>query len=295
MRIKNKKGSKLDKALQTSRPYLNEFLSGIWAAVGSVRRVTESDLDRETELDMLPRSHLDQRCSYWCDIDRTIKQGPSLDDFSEDDMWTRRSAVFAGPAGVGKTTIIHALSRHHTVSAGGDMYVVMPELDTAGALTAKGLLAKAKVYAADDFDLVSQNGVPLSETNVKQLFEVPTASGYECRYRNSAFEPKVMKLFGINYDAARTEAGTLDRHLDTNSVIHRCPWIHWIVQGKIGLLNAASVNIQAQARRIVVWHITESIASKELASRWSANTVVDMEKHISNSRRIKRERRERAA
>jgi hypothetical protein len=286
MRIKNKNGSKLDKALQTSRPYLNEFLSGIWAAVGSIRRVTEADLGNSTEMKHLPRSHLELRCSYWCDITQTIMQGPSLEDFAKDAIWTRRSAVFAGPAGVGKTTVIHALSRKHTVSAGGDMYVVMPELDTAGALTAKGLLTKAKVYAADDFDLVSQNGIPLSENNIKHLFEVPTASGYMCRYHNSAFEPKTMKLFGINYDAARTEAGTLDCHLDNNSVMNRCPWIHWIVQGKIELLNAASVNTQAQARRIVVWHITESIVSKELASRWGATAAVDMEKHISSWDRI---------
>jgi hypothetical protein len=286
MRIKNKKGSKLEKALQTSRPYLNTFLSNIWAASGSVCRVTESDLGRETEMKDLPRSHLELRCSYWCDITRTIKQGPSLEDFSKDAIWTRRSAVFAGPAGVGKTTIIHALSRKHTVSAGGEMYVVMPELDTAGALTTKGLLAKAKVYAADDFDLVSRNSQPLAVNEVKQLFDVPKASGYACRYRNSAFEPGVMKLFGIQYDAARMEADTLDRHLDSDSVIHRCPWIHWIVQGKIGLINAAEANVQAQARRVCVWHITESIATEQLVSRWSAQSAEDMERHISNWRRI---------
>jgi energy-coupling factor transporter ATP-binding protein EcfA2 len=287
-KVKNKLASSFERAIHIYKKYLDTFLSQIWSATGSVHRVTEGDLGTgaETELWMLPQSHLKQRCSYWCDITQTILQGPSLKDFPMSPLKRRRSAVFAGPSGKGKTTIIHALSRIHTVVSEGEFYVVMPELDSAGALTTKGLLAKAKVYAADDFNLTSRNGIPLTINEVKQLFEVARPSGYGCRYRDAAFEPRIMKLFGIQYDVAKMEKDIQDDRLVTNSVIHRCPWIHWIIQGRVDLLNAADADTQAMARRVVVWHITENIVNESLTKRWKVADEEDDCKYENKYRKV---------
>jgi hypothetical protein len=168
------------------------------------------------------------------------------------------SIVLVGPPGTNKTSLLHTICRTQCRRLGRESYVVVNNIDDFGGLGQRGHLSICGAIGVDDADMVSRNGVDLTPDGLKNLFTTRTACGIGCRYWDGTLPARIPRVFAMNIDPRRSPASA-----SKTSFEGRLPWVRDLIMKRPGALAACDADAQAVARRIVVYHITTKVMSKE--------------------------------
>ncbi|CAE8588222.1 unnamed protein product [Polarella glacialis] len=188
-------------------------------------------------------------------------KGPDLDpaegdgkmEFDDLGDVLQKCTILGGVAGGGKTTVAHAICRMHTQALGLSCYGAVSACDQYGTLTKAGKTEEMGAYMWDDCDAVSGNNAGMTPNDIKNMETIDRQSGYHARWTPARFQRLRSKVLCMNTDS----------HGSSASMIAHMPWIEWLIAGNLALLNAATQDQQAQARRAVVYSLNDAYAGPE--------------------------------
>jgi hypothetical protein len=157
------------------------------------------------------------------------------------------SLLIAGPAQLGKSTLLHTLAKAACIGRGLDMYGWCKAIDPLGLLTKSGLMAKFAAVCVTDFDMVSCLNTALSPEDMKSLFDVREGGSCPARYHRVEWQKKVPKFFAVNYNSAApaSEHDWMARN--------GCDWMRLAIRGDVAGMTRQSFDVQAMAARVTIF------------------------------------------
>jgi hypothetical protein len=173
-------------------------------------------------------------------------------DYLETDLHLLKSAFFLGEGGSGKSTLLHQLCKRFGVMYEKETYIFTKALDPLGTLSKSGHVLQAAAIAITDFTPVSQNGVPLDSEGLKSLCDVQEGGSFPARYSVAVLPAETPRMFALNADAN-------SNWFDKNGM----PELGALMKRDAETLRTANSDIQAQARRIIVFMCPNEILMAE--------------------------------
>jgi hypothetical protein len=243
---------------------LHRFLEGIWRANVCIFIDRPSD-HTYIDFDQVPAEVKSKVGHRWDPVRKTFAEVRLVDMLMGVDA-LNSSVVLLGKPGVNKTSLIHTLAKTHCRLLGKDKYAVISNFDDVGSLSSKGVMNELGCLCADDADLVTANSRPLTNDEVKQVFEVRFSSGWGARYCPASVPAMLPKIFAANMEPPNTVAPA-----GRDSFAGRLPWLRYVVQGNAAAMEGLDVDSNAIARRITCFYFGDRIFGGAAYTAFEAN------------------------
>jgi len=209
---------------------------------------------------------MDMEGEFWNHIDEELKTMTLREVLSSDIMY-RRSLIFVGKSGRGKTRMLEAMARRICVKDSYEYYISGTSIDPLGLLTLSGKIRQAGALVLSDFDLVTLQNQQMSKENVKIFFKADEQGGIKARYHEAMMQRGWPRLLSINsdvYGPAHAMAGQIDYAHWFRSQSH-CQSIIAIIEKDTTFLSTMGGNDEAIARSVIVFKVPDYLFDTEKA------------------------------